>query len=228
MQDQVDIVSSFLAGLASFVNPCVIALFPLYISAVFGRQKSVTRAIAFGLGFLLWFVFLGSAAAGLSCTFTRNSWSDLRDLLIIVIGLVFIFHPVLGAVFQLFESRTQRYLAPLQQVLQRRLPTVRPGSAVSLLAAFLLGIVASLAWTPCVGPILGAILTLSLDKGAGLTPVVMLAAYGVGLLVPFLLLAFVWDRVKVQMGRMKYFFLLAYPVIGIALVGYGLYSLSGF
>ena len=56
----------------------------------------------------------------------------------------------------------------------------------------------------------------------------MLAAYGVGLLVPFLLLAFVWDRVKVQMGRMKYFFLLAYPVIGIALVGYGLYSLSGF
>ncbi|OIP99793.1 hypothetical protein AUK40_00405 [Candidatus Wirthbacteria bacterium CG2_30_54_11] len=227
MDSQINLVSSFVAGVASFINPCVIALFPLYISAVFGRQKSITRAAAFGAGFLLWFVLLGSSAAVLSCAFTKNAYSDLRDILIIVMGIMFVFQPLLGPLFELFESRLQRYLSPVQKAFQRLAPKADVGSSASLFAAFILGIIASLAWTPCVGPILGAILTLSVEKGAGVTPIIMLTVYGLGLLIPFLALAFVWDKVKTQVARMRYFFLVAYPVIGIALICYGLWSLAG-
>jgi cytochrome c-type biogenesis protein len=177
-------LTAFAAGVVSFLSPCVLPLVPGYVSFVAGseledlrdgtapRLQSLTLAATFVLGFTAVFVALGASATALG-----NLLLSYRYELGVVAGVVialFGLH-ILGLTpIRLLERDTRFHL------------DVTGGRTVT---AFLLGLAFAFGWTPCIGPVLGAILTLSAstaDVGKGS---LLLAVYSLGLGLPFLLAA---------------------------------------
>jgi cytochrome c-type biogenesis protein len=181
---QVTIGLAFLAGLASFLSPCVFSLIPAYIGYLGGRAIggeaternrfiTFTHGLAFVLGFSAVFITLGVA----SSAFGRLLF-DLRFILAKVGGIVvIIFGLHMIGVFRIpfleYDTRVQK------------MPDRRWG----YLSSALMGVFFSAGWAPCVGPVLGAILTLALNGGSISTGVSLLSAYSAGLAIPFLLAA---------------------------------------
>ena len=185
----VGLLTAFAAGLISFLSPCVLPLVPGYLSYVGGvsleelrddarsRLRATGYAVWFVLGFGTVFVLLGASA----------SW--LGDLLL---GWRYELGIAAGIVVILFGLHMMG-LSPLN-LLQReaRFHVDLPGGRT--VGAYLMGIAFAFGWTPCIGPVLGAILTLSAssaDLGRG---VALLATYSLGLGVPFLLAAMFTGR----------------------------------
>ena len=180
------VVVAFSAGLFSFLSPCVLPLFPSYLSFITGmsvadlshdltaaaRRRVLLHAITFVLGFSLVFVALGASfsAAG-QMLFQYRDWiRRLGGLLIIVFGLY-----IAGLLNIGIFARTQQW-----QIREK---------PAGFIGSFLVGVTFAIGWTPCVGPILGAILSLAgtadtVQRGVGL-----LIAYSAGLGVPFLISA---------------------------------------
>jgi cytochrome c-type biogenesis protein len=184
MTQPVGFVVAFSAGLFSFLSPCVLPLFPSYLSFVTGmsvsdlqtdltaaaRRRVLLHSITFIVGFSLVFVSLGASfsAAGQFLLDYREIIRQVGGVLIVVFGLYIAGFLKIG-----FLGRTQ-------QLQIREKPAGYVGS-------LLVGVTFAIGWTPCVGPILGAILTLAstsenVGRGVGL-----LVAYSAGLGVPFLL-----------------------------------------
>ncbi|MGH6898322.1 MAG: cytochrome c biogenesis CcdA family protein [Geminicoccaceae bacterium] len=176
--------TAFAAGVISFLSPCVLPLVPGYVSFVAGssleelrdgaapRLQSVTLAGTFVLGFTLVFVALGASATALG-----NLLLSYRYELGIVAGaivLLFGLH-MLGITPLRLMDREARFHLDLGG-----------GRALS---AFLLGIAFAFGWTPCIGPVLGAILTLSASTADVAKGSLLLAVYSLGLGLPFLLAA---------------------------------------
>jgi cytochrome c-type biogenesis protein len=181
---------ALLAGLVSFASPCVLPLVPGYLGilggATDGRRRvarAVWGAVLVVVGFSVVFVAFGIAfgAAGLAL----KPWLDLvtriMGVLIIVLGLVFV------GFFRLFQRTAKINLAP----------------RVGLAGAPLLGIVFGLGWTPCIGPTLAAIFSLSLDAATPERGALLGVAYCIGLGLPFVLLAagFQWATSSVGFLR---------------------------
>jgi cytochrome c-type biogenesis protein len=165
-----------LAGLVSFLSPCVLPLVPGYLGYVGGvtdggqrRGRVVLGVLLFVLGFTVVFV-AGSAAAG-AVGFWLVRWRDLivqlMGIVVIAMGLVFIGR------FTFFQRTLKTSISP------------RTG----LIGAPLLGIVFALGWTPCIGPTLAAINLISFQSGSVWQGVVLGIAYCLGLGIPFLLVA---------------------------------------
>jgi cytochrome c-type biogenesis protein len=186
MTGSVGVVVAFSAGLFSFLSPCVLPLFPSYVSFITGmsvsdltadltgaaRRRVLLHAVAFVLGFSLVFVGLGASfsAAGQFLLDYRDIIRRVGGALIVVFGLY-----IAGVLRVGMFGRTAQ--------LQIR---EKPAGYLGSLAV---GITFAIGWTPCVGPILGAILSLAgtaetVQRGIGL-----LVAYSAGLGVPFLLSA---------------------------------------
>jgi cytochrome c-type biogenesis protein len=178
---------AFLAGLASFLSPCVFALIPAYIGYLSGRSvagaqtnpqrvntlNTLMHGVAFILGFSAVFLTLGltmSAVGSLLYDF-RSILAKLGGLIVIVFGL----H--MTGLLRL--SFLEYDLRPQSKVQQNR----------SLLSSALLGITFSAGWSPCIGPVLGMILTLAINSGSINQGLVLLGFYSMGLAVPFLLAA---------------------------------------
>lgn len=181
---QVTVGLSFLAGLASFLSPCVFSLVPAYIGYLGGRAAggeatennrfiTFTHGLAFVLGFSLVFITLGVA----SSAFGRLLF-DLRFVLAKVGGIVVI---IFGLhMIGVFRIPFLEYDTRVQKVPDRRW---------GYLSSALMGVFFSAGWAPCVGPVLGAILTLALNGGSISTGVSLLSAYSAGLAIPFLIAA---------------------------------------
>ncbi|HJS20229.1 MAG TPA: cytochrome c biogenesis protein CcdA [Anaerolineales bacterium] len=175
---------AFLAGLASFLSPCVFALVPAYIGYLGGRAAggeatqsnrfiTLTHGLAFVLGFSLVFISLGVASAA----FGRMLF-DLRFILAKVGGIVVI---IFGLhMIGVFRIPFLEYDTRVQQM---------PDRKWGYLSSLMMGIFFSAGWAPCVGPVLGAILTLALNGGSIATGVRLLSAYSMGLAIPFLIAA---------------------------------------
>jgi len=173
---------ALLAGLISFVSPCVVPLVPGYLgylSSMAGagtggrgsRPKLVLGVLLFVLGFTAVFVVLGVAFASLGTRVGEqlDVITRLLGVLVVVMGFVFV-----GSVpFMQRERRIQ--LSP----------------KAGLWGAPLLGIVFGLGWTPCIGPTLAAVLTLSLSEATATRGVILAVVYSLGLGLPFIALA-VW------------------------------------
>ncbi len=205
------VMVAFSAGLFSFLSPCVLPLFPSYLSFITGmsvgdlsgdltaaaRRRVLLHAVTFVLGFSVVFVSLGASfsAAGQVLFQYREGIRIVGGLLIIVFGLY-----IAGLLSIGLFARTQQW-----QI--REKPAGYVGS-------FLVGVTFAIGWTPCVGPILGAILSLAgtaetVQRGVGL-----LIAYSAGLGVPFLLSA-------VALGSFLKFFKRYRPFIPIVERGAG-------
>ena len=182
--ESLGVLVAFSAGTFSFLSPCVLPLFPSYLSFITGmsvdhlaseatgqdRRRVIMNSVAFILGFTMVFVSLGASfsAAGQFLLDYRDWIRQLGGLLIILFGLY-----ITGLLRIGFFSRTQ-------QIQMKTKPA-------GVIGSVLVGVTFAIGWTPCVGPILGSILSLAgtaetVQKGVGL-----LLAYSAGLALPFFL-----------------------------------------
>lgn len=189
------LLTSFAAGMVSFLTPCVLPLVPGYVSYVAGqsldqlasglpsRLASLRMAGLFVLGFSTVFIALGASATALGQWLLsyRYEANLAAGAVVILFGLL-----MLGLKRPMFLMRDLRFHA--------NLPGGRP------LAAYVLGLAFAFGWTPCIGPVLGAILTTSAVAATVTQGIVLLAAYSLGLAIPFLGAAVFTDRL---VGRLK-------------------------
>lgn len=180
---QVSVGLAFLAGLASFLSPCVFSLVPAYVGYLGGRAAggengsnrwiTFSHGLAFVLGFSIVFVLLGVAAAyaGGLLYDLRNWLAKIGGVVVIIFGLhmIGVFH----IPFLAYDTRVQQ----------------APDPKWGYLSSALMGVFFSAGWSPCVGPVLGAILTLALNGGSISLGAVLLTAYSAGLAIPFLVAA---------------------------------------
>ncbi len=183
-------VAAFAVGFISFVSPCVLPLVPGYLSTISGvsfaelqagegKRKVLGPALLFCLAFSVMFIALGMTATGLG-----DLLQDHRTLLRKVAGVVI---TLLGLLFigTLFLPKLNREWRP--QALLGRASTGGP---------IIAGLAFAVAWLPCTGPTLGAILTAAGTKGTVGEGGVLLAFYALGLAVPFLLCALAFSSVS--------------------------------
>jgi cytochrome c-type biogenesis protein len=224
MIQNVSIPAAMIAGLVSFLSPCVLPLVPPYLiyltgatiehvanedTAASSRRAVMISALLFVLGFSTVFVLLG-ASASLIGTFIR-AWSAqlaiLAGIVIIVMGLHFLGLTRIGLLMR-----------------EGRLPIPRP---VGLWGAYLMGLAFAFGWTPCIGPILAAILSIAateatVAKGAGL-----LAVYSAGLGIPFLIAAFMVEQFSSLFSRMKRHLAMVERAMGVLMIITGIGFLTG-
>ena len=180
---QVTIGLAFLAGLASFLSPCVFSLVPAYVGYLGGRAAggenrsnrwlTLSHGLAFVLGFSLVFITLGIALA-----FAGGFLQDIRALLTKIGGLVVIIFGlhmigVLHIPLLAYDTRVNQ----------------APDPKWGYFSSALMGVFFSAGWSPCVGPVLGAILTLAVNGGSVPLGATLLTAYSAGLAIPFLVAA---------------------------------------
>jgi cytochrome c-type biogenesis protein len=212
---------AFLAGLASFLSPCVFSLVPAYVGYLGGRAVggeanesnrfvTFTHGLAFVLGFSLIFITLGAA----SSAFGRMLF-DLRFILAKVGGIVVI---IFGLhMIGIFRIRLLEYDTRVQQL---------PDRKWGYLSSALMGVFFSAGWAPCVGPVLGAILTLAMNGGSISTGVSLLSAYSAGLAIPFLIAALGVGWVSVTLkkyGKVMHYVEIAMGVI-LVIIGVMLFT----
>ena len=176
---------AFLAGLASFLSPCVFSLVPAYIGYLGGRSVAsgekgeanvlltLSHGVAFVLGFSTVFILLGIAASALGgFLYDFSNWlAKIGGIVVIIFGI---------HMTGIYRIRFLEY--DLR-------PQTTPDRKRGYLSSYLMGVFFSAGWSPCVGPILGAILTLSLSGGSVTQGFFLLTAYSAGLAIPFLFAA---------------------------------------
>lgn len=195
----IGLLAAFGAGVLSFLSPCVLPLVPAYMSYIAGDSAQRSQGSRFGA----WLTMLGTGVpfvAGFSVVFIAfgASASAMGQLLAqhryeanLAAGAVVV-------VFGLFMLGLSRWLPWLQRDLrlQPRLSGGKP------LAAFTLGLAFAFGWTPCIGPILGAILAITATSTSS-SGVALLGAYSLGLGLPFLLTALFIDRAAKLLARLR-------------------------
>jgi cytochrome c-type biogenesis protein len=224
MISDVTIPAALIAGIVSFLSPCVLPLVPPYLIYLTGatiehiaddEQEAASKravmisAAVFVLGFSTVFVALG-ASASLVGSVIRSYAAELSivaGILIILMGLHFLGLTRIGLLMR-----------------EGRMSMPRP---VGLWGAYVMGLAFAFGWTPCIGPILAAILSVAaaeatVTKGAGL-----LAVYSLGLGIPFLIAAFMVEQFSSMFARMKKHLVHVERAMGVLMVITGIAFLTG-
>ncbi|HVW17382.1 MAG TPA: cytochrome c biogenesis protein CcdA [Solirubrobacteraceae bacterium] len=211
------VFAAFAAGLLSFVSPCVLPLVPGYLSAITGVSGGVGHtsherppaqvlvpATIFCLSFTAIFVTLGMFANGVGAPLARHraTIDEVAGVLLVLMGAFFLLTP--------FVTALNREWRP-ESLLRR----AGSGGPVVAGAAFAVG------WTPCTGPILGAVLTASAQRSGIGGGAFLLLAYSLGLAVPFLVSAVAFDRVAGAFRLLRDHYALISVVSGAILVVVG-------
>ena len=213
------VLVAFLAGLLSFLSPCVLPLVPSYVGFLTGmtlpevtgrRRVALVHALLFVGGFSLVFILLGASATALgrALNYYQVWLQRIGGVLIIGFGLV-----CLGA----FKSRL------LSQ--ERRLHLER--KPLGYLGSVLVGMAFAAGWTPCIGPVLGGILGLAATSTDVSRGMLLLAAYSVGLALPFLLAAVALDSFLEWFQRFRRFLPWVMRISGVMLVLVGVLLVTG-
>ena len=225
MGESVGVAGSFSAGLFSFLSPCVLPLFPSYLSFITGmsvadltgelsarvRRRILGHALAFVVGFSIVFVALGASFSALGqFLLDHRDWiRRIGGVLIVVFGLY-----IVGVLRIGILGRTRQW--QLRE---------KPAGYLGSLAV---GITFAIGWTPCVGPILGAILSLASTAGDVGRGVGLLTAYSAGLGVPFLLAAAALGPFLKVLGRYRSFIPVVERAAGVILVVVGVLVLTNY
>ncbi len=219
--------AAVLAGVLSFLSPCVLPLVPPYLCYVSGlsleemsatgadqQRKPLARimlaALLFVLGFTTVFVLLGATASAMGNVLRQNLplLSQIAGGLIILMGLHFL------GVFRIgFLSREARYH--------------HSGTSVSLWGSYFIGLAFAFGWTPCIGPVLAAILSVAGTEDSVYKGMVLLGLYSLGLGIPFLIAAFSMDRFLAWAKVLKRHMQTIERVMGVLLIATGIAFLTG-
>ena len=203
-------IVALIAGLISFASPCVIPLVPGYLAYVGGvagaRRKVLTGATLFVLGFSILFISYGALFGELGSRIISNGENLARLLgaLTILFGLIF-----------LFPDKFYR---------SYKIPFVAKSG---LLSAPLLGFMFGLGWTPCIGPTLAAVQTISIIEASALRGAILSFAYCIGLGLPFILFALLIDKSKSLQQRIARRGKLISIIGGVFLITIGLMQIFG-
>lgn len=223
--ENLNILSSFFAGLLSFLSPCVLPLLPGYISFISGESietlttsgsstpklKAFLGAVFFGLGFTLVFVALGASATQLG-----KFLNEYRFILEKVAGVVVI---ILGIhMLGIFK---------INKLLNQKKWNYKRGSGPFFVEAFILGIAFVFGWTPCIGPILAGILALASKQETVSTGVSMLFTYSLGLWIPFLISALALGSVISLIKKAGVVVVIVEKLAGALLIFIGILILTG-
>ncbi len=211
--ESVALTGAFLAGLLSFLSPCVLPLVPSYVSFITGmsmeemgqkRWTAVTHALLFVSGFTVIFVLLGATATALGRALSHQQvWMErVGGALIIVFGLY------LAGAFQWGAMARERRVHIQDQ-------------PVGYLGSLLVGVAFGAGWTPCIGPILGSILLYANTQSSVGQGIVLLLVYSLGLAVPFLVAAFAVERFIGWFQRYRRFMPLVTKLSGVFLIFVG-------
>jgi cytochrome c-type biogenesis protein len=216
---------AFLAGLASFLSPCVFSLVPVYISYLGGQKASqvslngdctgrfdaVKQGLAFVFGFSVVFVLLGMAAGAMgSLLYPIRYWlTRVGGIVVIIFGL-----NMIGLIRIPFLQYDLRHHTIMQKT-------------TGLLPSFLMGVFFSAGWTPCVGPTLGAILTMAMSGGSLLEGGLLLSIYSLGFGIPFIVAAFAIDWICGILARYGKYLHYVEIVMGIVVVIIGIMLFLG-
>ena len=216
---EVTYVGAFIAGLLSFLSPCVLPLIPSYITYITGisfadlqaehpshiiRQKTILHSLSFICGFTAVFVLLGASATYIGSFLSENAViiRKVGGVLLVLLGL-----HVTG-IFHL------KFLLGEKRVSIKHKPAGYAGS-------FMVGIAFAAGWTPCIGPILAAILAVAATEEKVYQGVLLLLLYSLGLGVPFFLSALAMHRFMVVFNRFKKYIRVFEIITGIFLVVIG-------
>jgi len=215
--------AAFVAGLISFLSPCVLPLVPPYLVYLTGatiehvateevkasKRAVMLSALLFVLGFSTVFVALGASASLIGAVV--RAWSAelsiIAGIVIIIMGLHFLGLTRIGLLMR-----------------EGRLPIPKP---VGLWGAYVMGLAFAFGWTPCIGPILAAILSVAASATTVSKGAVLLAVYSAGLGIPFLLAAFAVEQFSAAFARMKRHLATVERVMGALLVLTGIGFLTG-
>lgn len=220
----VGIASAFAAGTISFLSPCVLPLVPAYVSYVAGRsvggletdrqlESRLTAAglsVCFVLGFSTVFVFLGASATALGqLLFTyKYELNVTGGVVVIVFGLF-----MLGMLRLAWLQRDLRFHGL--------------GEGGRPVAAYALGLAFGFGWTPCIGPVLGAILTIAAAKASVTEGVALLAVYSLGLGMPFVLAALFTNVLSARIRAMGRAGRVLQTVAGVIMILIGVAMITG-
>jgi cytochrome c-type biogenesis protein len=215
-----DVPVAFVAGLVSFVSPCVLPLVPGYLSAVtgvtvgemenVGWRRVIGPSLLFIASFSTVFILLGLTATALGSTLRdhQDLLTDIGAVMLIVMGTLF--------VAATFVNRFNR-----EWHVDALLARAGKGGPIVAGAAF------SIAWTPCTGPALGGILTLAGIQGEAAHGAFLLAVYSLGLAVPFLLTALAFSRATTAFAVIKRHYGAIVAAGGGILIAMGVLILTG-
>jgi cytochrome c-type biogenesis protein len=223
MATDVTLPAAAIAGVLSFLSPCVLPLVPPYLTYIAGttvedlnqegvksaRRDVAIAAILFVLGFSTIFIALGATASifGQVIRAHLDTLSWLAGIAIIAMGLHFL------GVFRLaFLYR------------EKRVQVERP---VGVWGAYVMGLAFAFGWTPCIGPILAAILAVAGSEDTVSRGMILLAAYSAGLGIPFLIAALAVEPFMAFLQRFKRHFGIVERVVGVLLVLTGIGFLTG-
>jgi cytochrome c-type biogenesis protein len=224
MHSDVTILAALIAGLVSFLSPCVLPLVPPYLVYLAGtslerfadmeaeprvKRETVTAALLFVAGFSTVFVSLGASASVIGSLIRAYSGplATIAGIAIIIMGLHFLGLTQIALLYR-----------------QKRMQVAKP---VGLWGAYAMGLAFAFGWTPCIGPILAAILAVAASeqtvaKGAGL-----LAVYSLGLGIPFIVAAFAVEPFAAFLARFRKHLRRVEQAMGALLVITGIAFLTG-
>jgi cytochrome c-type biogenesis protein len=223
MSSDVSLPAALIAGLLSFLSPCVLPLVPPYLTFIAGttveeladggpsraRRDVALAAILFVLGFSTVFVGLGATASVFGQLIRQHlgTLSAVAGIVIIAMGLHF-----LGVWRLAFLYREAR---------------VEVSKPIGLWGAYVMGLAFAFGWTPCIGPILAAILTVAGSEDTAGRGALLLAVYSAGLGIPFLIAAFAIEPFMGFLARFKRHLGMVEKIVGVLLVITGIAFLTG-
>lgn len=219
---QVSLLVAFGAGVLSFLSPCVLPLVPVYLGTVCGpeilepgaekkRLPLFFHSLSFVIGFSLVFIILGASVGLLGFSLGVNT----ALVRYISGGLLVAFGLFLLASLKVPWLNYERRLAP------------STGATTGYLRSLLIGAIFSLAWTPCVGPVLGGILTLAWSSETAWQGAYLLAVYSLGLGLPFLIIGAAFDSIHPLLRRIHRYSTWSYIISGLLLIAVGILILTG-
>jgi cytochrome c-type biogenesis protein len=224
MNGDVTFLAALVAGLVSFLSPCVLPLVPPYLVFLAGtslerfadkeleprvRRETVLAAALFVLGFSTVFVALGASASAIGSLIRAYSGplATVAGIVIIVMGLHFLGLTPIGLLHR-----------------QKRMEVSKP---VGLWGAYVIGLAFAFGWTPCIGPILAAILAVAASEQTVAKGASLLAVYSLGLGIPFIVAAFAVEPFAAFLARFKKYLRRVEQVMGGLLVLTGVAFLTG-
>jgi cytochrome c-type biogenesis protein len=218
---EISLLVAFSAGLLSFLSPCVIPLVPVYLASLCGPEifnTEVNRkripvflhSLSFVIGFSIVFSLWGAGAGLIGSTLSSHA-----DLIRKIVGSLLIAFGLLMLASQKVPwLNYEKRLAPPKSM------------ATGYLRSLLTGSIFSLAWIPCVGPILAGIVTLALSSETAGQGAYLLAIYSLGLGLPFLMVGAIFDTITPLLRRIHRYSRLTYVVASALLIAMGILTLT--